>query len=214
MGLRKSNKQATREAILAAARTVLASDGPEALSVSKVAHLAGINRGTAYQHFQTRDDLIKATVEWVSEYLSSTIFGDIDIDDEGRIREVRERDIYKVISDLVDFAVENPALGRIWLFEVLAADNPGDDLFFRQFKETTRHLSETKYSQEGIDVEALSVIVLAGYFLWPEWARAHSSSAEDRQAMASRMRREMLRLFLHGVLKTEEFPELEKMLQE
>lgn len=210
--MRKSSKQATREAILAAARTVLASDGPEALSLSKVAHLAGINRGTAYQHFETRDDLIKATVEWVSEYLSTTIFGNIEMDEQGRLKEFKQREIYEVISGLVDFAVQNPALGRIWLFEVLAADNPGDDLFFRQFKQTTQQLAESKFSQDGIDVEALSVIVLAGYFLWPEWVRAHAGSDDDRQAMAGRMRREMLRLFLHGVLKTEEFPQLEDIL--
>lgn len=212
--MRKSSKQATREAILAAARTVLASDGPEALSVSKVAHLAGINRGTAYQHFQTREDLIKATVEWVGDYLSNTVFGSIDRDEQGRIKEFKQRAVYQVISDLVNFAVENPALGRIWLFEVLSADNPAQDRFFRQFRETTQQLAASKYSQEGIDVEALSVIVLAGYFLWPEWVRAHSSDEGDRQAMAARMRREMLRLFLHGVLKTEEFPQLEEILRD
>lgn len=210
--MRKSSKQATREAILAAARTVLASDGPEALSLSKVAHLAGINRGTAYQHFETRDELIKATVEWVSEHLSSTIFGGIEMDDEGRLKEFKQREIYEVISGLVDFAAENPALGRIWLFEVLSADDPSQDLFFRQFKQTTQQLAESQYSQQGIDVEALSVIVLGGYFLWPEWVRAHSDSDGERQAMVGRMRREMLRLFLYGVLKTEQFPQLEDIL--
>lgn len=212
--LRKSSKQATREAILAAARTVLASDGPEGLSLSKVAHLAGVNRGTAYQHFETRDDLIKATVEWVSEHLSTTVFGGIDLDEEGRPREFKEREIYEVISGLVNFAVENPALGRIWLFDVLSSDNPGQDLFFRQFKQTTQQLANSQYSQDSIDVEALSVIVLAGYFLWPEWVRAHSDSEDERQAMAARMRREMLRLFLHGVLRTEEFPQLQEILRD
>lgn len=212
--MRKSSKQATREAILAAARTVLASDGPEALSLSKVAHLAGINRGTAYQHFETRDDLIKATVEWVSQHLSSTIFGGIEMDEEGRLKDFKQREIYEVISGLVDFAAENPALGRIWLFEVLSADDPSQDLFFRQFKQTTHQLAQSQYSQDGIDVEALSVIVLGGYFLWPEWVRAHSETDGERQKMVGRMRREMLRLFLHGVLKTEQFPQLEDILQD
>lgn len=210
--MRKSTKQATRQAILAAAREVLASDGPDSLKVSKVANLAGVNRGTAYQHFPTRDDLLKATVASVSEYLSSTVFGNFDLDDEGRQKELKQGDIYDVISKLVNFAVDNPALGRIWLFEVLSAKNPGQDPFFRQFKQTTQHLSESEYSQGSIDVEALSVIVLGGYFLWPEWVRARADTEEERQEMAARMRREMLRLFLHGVLKTEEFPQLEDML--
>lgn len=211
---RKVIKEATREAILAAARTVLASDGPEALSLSKVAHLAGVNRGTAYQHFQTREDLIKATVAWVSEHLTAKVFGGEQTFEESRSKLEEERPVYDTIAGLVDFAVENPALCRIWLFEVLASPNPGDDLFFRQFKQTTQQLVESRYAQEGIDVEALSVIILAGYFLWPEWVRAHAGSDEERGAMAERMRREVLRLFLYGVLKADEFPRLKELLAE
>ena len=59
---RARNPEATREAILAAARTILAQDGQEALSLSQVANLAGVNRGTAYQHFETRENLIAATL--------------------------------------------------------------------------------------------------------------------------------------------------------
>ncbi len=211
--MRKSSKQATREAILAAARTVLASDGPEALSLSKVAHLAGINRGTAYQHFETRDELIKATVAWVSEHLSATVFGEVESDDGAGGTAFNERDFYDVIAGLVNFAVENPSLGRIWLFEVLASDNPGDDPFFRQFKHVTQQLADSKYSQENIDVEALSVIVLAGYFLWPEWVRAHSETEGEQRDMAERMQREMLRLFMYGVLKPDEMSWLKEILR-
>lgn len=211
---RRIKTDATRETILAAARTVLASDGPEALSLSKVAHLAGVNRGTAYQHFQTREDLIKATVAWVSEHLSTMIFGGIDIPQDTSSALKEGRPVYDVITKLVDFAVENPALGRIWLFEVLSSPNPGDDLFFRQFKQTTQQLAESEHSQEGIDVEALSVIILAGYFLWPEWVRAHAKTDGERQTMAGRMRREVLRLFLHGVIKADELPQLKELLHD
>lgn len=209
---RRRNKEATREAILEAARTVLSSDGPDALSLSKVAHLAGINRGTAYQHFETRDDLIKATVEWVSEHLSTTVFGEDGVFENDDTRSAEERPIYEAISKLVDFAVENPALCRIWLFEVLSSDNPAEDLFFRQFKKTTQDLANTEYSEPDIDVEALSVMMLAGYFLWPVWVNAHSTTKAERDEMAARMRREVLRLFLHGVVKSEAFPHLEELL--
>jgi AcrR family transcriptional regulator len=64
---RRRDPTGTRAAILEAARTVLAKDGPEGLSVSQVSQLAGVNRGTAYQHFQTREQLLAATVAWVSE---------------------------------------------------------------------------------------------------------------------------------------------------
>ena len=210
----KTSKQATRAAILEAARTVLASDGPEALSVSKVAHLAAINRGTAYQHFKTREDLIKATVESVSEQLLSIAFEGVEPEsrEDYNLRE-RERDMYRVIAHMVEFAVENPTLGRIWLFELLSSEDPGRDRFFRYFKNATQSLANTSYSQDGIDVEALSVIVLGGYFLWSEWVRARATTDEERKAMGDRMTREMLRLFLHGVVKTEDFPGLEEQLK-
>ena len=211
---RRRNKEATREAILAAARTVLASDGPDALSLSKVAHLAGINRGTAYQHFNTREELIKATIGWVSEHLSTTVFGGLGPDVLESVRNAQEGQIFEVITGLVDFAVENPTLCRIWLFDVLSADNPGDDPFFRQFKRATEALAETPLCEEGIDVEALSVLILAGYFLWPMWVNARAKSPEERQEMAKRMRREVLRLSLHGVLKSEAFPKLDELLKE
>ena len=66
---RLRNPEGTREAILEAAREVLAQDGKEGLSVARVAQRAGVNRGTAYQHFQTREQLIEATAAWVSEKL-------------------------------------------------------------------------------------------------------------------------------------------------
>jgi len=210
---RRRNKAATREDILAAARTVLASDGPDALSLSKVANLAGVNRGTAYQHFETREELIKATVESVGRQLSMTIFGNLGIDEEGHWKGEEERPVEVVVSGLVDFAVENPALCRIWLFEVLSSDNPSEDLFFRQFKESTQELANTPYAQEGVDVEALSVLMLAGYFLWPVWVDAHAKTKAQRQKMAARMRHEVLRLLLYGVLKAEAFPHARELLK-
>src|SRR5580693_2485414 len=73
---RKRDPEGTREAILAAAREVLARDGKEGLSVAQVAQRAGVNRGTAYQHFKTREELIEATAVWVSDKLYRAAFGD------------------------------------------------------------------------------------------------------------------------------------------
>ena len=208
---RRRNLEATRAEILAAARTVMASDGPEGLSLSKVAHLAGVNRGTAYQHFETREDLVKATVSGVSDYLVETVFGHGR--DASNTQDPAEFPVFEVISNLVDFAVENPDLGRIWLFETLASDNPGEDSFFRRFKEATESLSGSEYSEPGIDAEAHAVTLLAACFLWPVWVKAKARSRKERSEMARRMRREMLRLSLHGTLRAERFPQLEKLLE-
>lgn len=177
-----------------------------------MAQLAGVNRGTAYQHFETRDDLIKATVDWVSSYLSDTVFGQPDV--EGNQPRAGHNPVYDAISGMAEFAVENPELGRIWLFEILASDNPSEDRFFKQFFHATETLVRSEVTQDGIDAEVLSVMMLATYFLWPVWVRSRAHSNKDRQRMSHRMRREVLRLSLHGLLRAEAVPHLQKLLEE
>ena len=206
-----TDPDSTRREILQAALEVLAKDGPESLSVSEVARRAGVNRGTAYQHFETREDLIKATVDWVSHYLSETVFGRFNRED-GSTHD-GGRPIYEFMTGLADFAVENPELGRIWLFEILSCDNPDEDVFFRQFVQSTEAFADSQVSEEGIDAEALSVMILAGYFLWPVWVRSRARSKKDRKAMSLRMRREFLRMSLHGTLRADEFPQLQALLE-
>lgn len=209
-GRRRRNPEATREDIIAAARTVLASDGPDGLSLSKVAHLAGVNRGTAYQHFETREDLIAATVEWVSQHLAENVLGRVN-GEEFPVN-ANQSAVYKAISSLAEFAVENPELGRIWLFEMLSCEDPDEDVFFRHFKESAQAMADSEFSEPGIDAEALSVLMLAGYFLWPVWVRAKARSKKERQEMGRRMSREVLRLSLHGTMRAEAFPELQELL--
>ncbi len=204
---RARNPDGTREAILEAAREVLAQDGKEGLSVSQVARRAGVNRGTAYQHFRTREQLIEATTEWVSDKLFHAVYGDVpevvgQTADSVGIRQVTEH--------LADFAMENPELGRAWLFELLSSRRPASDRFWRAYESRFEQLAKTKYAQPGIDTEVVSVLTLAGMFLWPVWARAHTRNAKERQQMANRFSRELLRLCLHGTLRPEKYPELDK----
>ena len=202
---RKRDPERTREAILEAAREVLAQDGKEGLSVAQVAQRAGVNRGTAYQHFQTREQLIEATAAWVSEELFRAVFGDLNNCDEP----VEEVDVEAINARLVNFAMENPALGRVWLFEVLSAGRRASDPFWRQYESNFKRFAETKLAQPDIDVEVLSVLFISGAFIWPVWARSRVRTGKQRQAMAERFSREMLRLALHGTLRPEMYPELD-----
>ena len=68
--------------------------------------------------------------------------------------------------------------------------------------------AKTGLAQPGIDTEVLSVLFLAGTFLWPVWARSHARTAKERERMAERFAREVLRLTLHGTLRPEKYPEL------
>jgi len=203
---RRRAPQRTREAILEAAREVLAKGGKEALSVAQVAQLAGVNRGTAYQHFQTREQLIEATAASVSDRLFRAVFGE-----PAQVADlpVEKIDLEAVNDRLASFAMENPALGRVWLLTVLGSRQPAKDPFWRQYSSNFERFARTELAQPGMDVEVLSVLFLAGTFLWPVWARTQARTAKDRHKMLERFTNEILRLTLHGTLRPEKYPELD-----
>lgn len=207
---RPRDPEATREAILEAARTRLAADGPEGLSLSEVAHLAGVNRGTAYQHFETREKLIKATAEWVSDKLFRAVFGDPETIGERRVEQV---DIAEMTDRLSNFAMDNPELCRVWLLQVLSSPDPASDPFWKEYAGSQTRFAQTPLAQENVDVEVLSVIMLAGAFLWPVWARAHATSEPERRALARRFAQECLRVSMYGSLRAERFPEIGERLK-
>ena len=185
---------------------VLAQDGKEGVSVAQVAQRAGVNRGTAYQHFQTREQLIEATTSWVSERLYRAVFGDPA---EAQDQPVESISIEALTDHIAQFAMENPDIGRVWLFELLSSKRPGNDPFWQQYLSNFDRFTKTEFAQPGVDAEVASVLTLAGAFLWPVWARAHSRSAKERTQMAKRFTREILRFSLHGSLRPEKYPELD-----
>jgi AcrR family transcriptional regulator len=200
---------ATREVILEAARALLARDGPEGMSVSAVAVLAGVNRGTAYQHFVTREQLVSATTQSVSDMLFRAAFGDPPTAKDRRVEEV---DITSLTRTLADFAVDNPALCRIWFLQLLASDEPAQDPFWREYAGSLRRFTETDLAEPGIDSDVFSLLMLAGNFLWPVWAKTHEKTDAERRVLAQRFAMESLRLAMHGTMRIACFPEIEKMI--
>lgn len=78
LGKRAVAAQATRDAILDAARTVAAANGFASLTVDAVAAEAGVSRLTVYNHFESKRGLLEA--------LAWALFASADI---GRIRDAR-----------------------------------------------------------------------------------------------------------------------------
>ena len=208
---RSRDPKATRADILEASCALLARDGPEAISLSAVAHLAGVNRGTAYQHFETREKLIEATADYVSDKMFREIFGDPETIGERRVEEV---DVAQLTERLAGFAMDNPELCRIWMLQILASPDPSHDPFWREYAGSLARFAATDLAAPGIDVEALSIINLAGSFLWPVWARAHSQSDDERKSLAHRFAQETLRLSMYGSLNAAKFPDIAARLTE
>ena len=208
---RARDPKATRDVILEAAISLLAKDGPEGLSLSEVAVIAGVNRGTAYQHFETREKLIAAATEWASAQLYQAVFGREAAPGDLRVEDV---DTATMTQRLAQFAMDNAELCRIWLLHIIAAPDPADDLFWREYHRLMARFAATPEAQPGIDHEVYTVIVLAGAFLWPTWARHHPGTQGEGRPLAQRFARELLRLSMHGSLRAEAFPKIAELLAE
>lgn len=206
---RPRDPEATREAILEAAGILLARHGPEGVSLAEVAQQAGVNRGTAYQHFATRENLIQVTIQWMSEKMFHAVFGDPETVGERRVDQV---DIADLADRLAEFAMENSELCRVWLMQLLASPDPTSDPFWREFSGSLERFAKTDLAQENIDAEALSVMMISGTFLWPVWARSHARDDDERKALARRFVQEMLRLCMYGSVRPEKYPDVARRL--
>ena len=192
----------TRQAILAAAKSLLAEQGRDALNMSRVARQARINRGTTYLHYASREALLLDTLKDVSRELCAEIFppeSALVDNDPDRWIDGAER--------LARFAMAKPALGQIWLNYILTSDAAAKDPFWKQWIDANRRLASTGRSRPGIDQEVLAVMLLSTYFVWPVWVEAHTPSGSSRDAMARRLARETVRLLRHGVLRDDADPE-------
>jgi len=205
---RKRDPESTRISILEAAQSILARDGLEGLSVSSVAKRAGVNRGTAYQHFQLKEELVRATLDRVSHQLMDAVFdrrganGDSLLrTGEGNLQGLSDirQDIVAFNTRLAEYASEHPDICRIWLYDVLSRENPKDDVFYKSFEEAIRQSASSGAIEQDIDTEVHAVLMLAGFFLWPVWARSHARGTKVRREMAERFATEVTRLSMHGV---------------
>ena len=204
---RRRNPEKTRELILETASALLAKSGPDGVSVSEVANIAGVNRGTAYHHFQTRQDLTNATMDWVTERLCDELFGDPAVEDwDSRTQST------DVVDRLAAFAMSNPEFGTAWLRRMRFREDQRKDPFWEKFVKHMRSFAESDIAEKDIDVEVHSFMTLVSTFLWPLWCNANTLSSRKRKEMEVRFRDEMLRIDMHGIIDKEKIRAKRKAL--
>jgi AcrR family transcriptional regulator len=188
---RRRDFEDNRRRILAAARRILAERGPEALTVSEVAHRAGINRSTAYQHFRTRDALAAAVTAEVAEELTGKL--------------VEGRALWGQVDDMSLFLVDHPELARLIVHQLLS-ESPLPERAWSTYLGQVRKIARSRDAQPGIDAEMLAHVLMCVGVLWPLLARAHYEDAASVRRATRRMARELRRVLLHGVLRPEAWP--------
>ena len=189
---RVRDPEATHELILAAAQAMMAEQGPGGLTVSDVARRAGVNRGTAYQHFPTRERLVAAVIERVGR-------GTKELLDATAPRGLDER-----IDATVEHFVGNPELVRLSLFRMLGGiPHPSAELW-EGYVERVRALAASAAAQPDADGDMLAVILLGATMLWS--LRVQSGGASP--AATRRYLRELKRMMLYGVVRPERHPDV------
>ena len=202
--------EVTRAKILAAARTLLARDGPEGLSVLQVALLAGVNRGTAYQYFQDREQLLHATIASVSEGLIDAVWSPSDATPTG-VR-FTDKSLAGSAGRLAAFTAQNASFCRVWLFDLISSDDPGSDPFSRAWFENVKAFCQSDDAMPGIDAEAYAAITLTAYLAWPIWMHADKLKPPEQQQAAQRLVQEVLRMAMYGTMKVDRFPMVAQLL--
>jgi AcrR family transcriptional regulator len=187
--------------ILKVAGKLMAWDTPDSLSVSQIAQQAGVNRGTAYHHFQTREQLVDATMEYVSRRLYEEVFANQGLTPE------RPRD---VIARMALFSMEHPEFGPAWMRHMMRdRGNLQNDPFWRGLVESVKQFADSDLAQPGVDAEVHAMTLLTSIFIWPLWVNAREKSPRQRKELAQRYTREALRLAAHGVIRPDAIPGME-----
>ena len=105
--LRERRKRTTRSELLVAGRRLFSEKGLYRSRVEDLTHGAGIAKGTLYQYFRNKEDLIHAVEEAGFEELDRSV--------EYRIRGAEPNDLLlNVIQAHIDFLTMNPDLMRIF----------------------------------------------------------------------------------------------------
>ncbi|HTO52114.1 MAG TPA: helix-turn-helix domain-containing protein [Myxococcota bacterium] len=189
---RRSDFDQNRQRLLASARKIVAERGPEALTVSEVAHRAGLNRTTAYQHFRTRDALASAVLEVMGDEL------------QARLQE--QRPAPELIDGMIQALTLQPEIARLALHLMLA----GDPLPQRAWERAVAHITRSvrgPHAQVGVDGEMLAHVLVGTSLVWSLRARAEYEESEVPAATA-RLVRELKRLLLYGLFRPERVPDL------
>ncbi len=180
--------------ILRSARELLSARGPDGLTVSEVAHRAGLNRTTAYQHFRTRDELVGAVLAEIGHEVTALL--------------QEPRPIGDLIDSMLDFYVDQPEIARLWMYWLLADAPLESREVWNEFLARLQNLVDSPMGEDGVDAEMLSHILVSAFHVWSIRVRQETDNEAEVREATRRFSRELKRLLLHGVLRAEHWPEL------
>jgi AcrR family transcriptional regulator len=169
------------------ARRLIAAHGPNAVTLSKIAREAGINRATAYQHFRNRDSLISAVMADAAQQASE-------------IFEV-ELPLSTRIDYMVGYFMRNPDISRLWMYQTLAQVPLSDENGRERYLLAMHAFANSPIARDGIDAEMLGEILVCAMLVWSLRVKGRGTGRTNERIATMRFTREMKRLLLYGAIK-------------
>jgi len=109
----------TRAAVLDAAAELLTTDGPSAVTHAGVAAAANVSRTTVYNHWPTREDLLRATIDSVGKItpvlddLSGSLRDDLGMMCEHLIADLTDDQRAPMIANMMERALHDPTVSMV-----------------------------------------------------------------------------------------------------
>lgn len=164
----------TRAAVIEAASDLLVSEGPGAITHANVAAAANVSRTTVYNHWPTREDLLRTTIDSVGRFtpdesdLTGPIRTDLDTLCEHLIADLIDDQRAPMIANLMERALHDAA--------VVSVRDEFAALFEQAFRVAFERAIERGELRADIDVHR-SLASIVGSFLF---SRFMSSDEFDR----------------------------------
>lgn len=164
----------TRAAVIEAAADLLVADGPEAITHANVAQVANVSRTTVYNHWPTREDLLRAAIESLGRVkpdereLVGPIRADLDTLCEHLVVDLIDEQRAPMIANMMQRALHDP--------EIVTVRDEFLERFEVVFRVALDRAIERGELRADIDVRR-SIASIVGSFLF---ARFMSSGGFDR----------------------------------
>jgi AcrR family transcriptional regulator len=82
MGIREQQREATRQALVAAARSLFTEHGYGAVGLAEIVRAAGVTKGALYHHFESKAALFHAVLERVQAEVATTVAATADAESD------------------------------------------------------------------------------------------------------------------------------------
>jgi len=142
-------RERTRKQLTAAARDLISEKGIAGLRIADLTDTADVGRGSFYNHFESKEELVEVVVQESLETLAATVLADAPDDPDPAIR------ASYADRRFIGLARENPEFARL-----LVHLNHGDDLFATATEPYARLAIEPGVESGRFDVPDMEVFLI------------------------------------------------------